>query len=119
MEKKVTKKEMFKEVVEIATKLGRNDIVDFAKHEIELLENKKSTQTATQKANVDIKNKIVEVLKELDQAVTITELLNADQDLKEMVAGSQNKLTALVTQLKNENLVVRTVDKKKAYFSIA
>ena len=50
---KVTKKDMFNEVITIAEGLGRQDIVDFANHEIELLEKKasKSRQTKTQKEN--------------------------------------------------------------------
>lgn len=121
METKITKRNYFEMVIALAQKEGRNDLVQFAQHEIELLDNKKAnkTATATQKANLEIKDKIVEVLGTLGKAVTITELLSADKDLNELVSGSQNKLTALVTQLKNENKVIRTVDKKKAYFSIA
>ena len=115
MEKKVTKKEMFKKVVEMATRLGEEDIAIFANHEIELLENKKTAPTATQKANVELKDKIVEVLATCPNPVTVTELLGT-QDLQ---GFTNQKISALLSQLVKENKVVRTSDKKKAFFTIA
>ena len=38
--KRVTKREYFGEVVKMAESLGRTDIVEFAQHEIELLDKK-------------------------------------------------------------------------------
>ena len=72
--KKMTKKEMFGEVITLATENGRQDIVDFANHEIELLNKKsgKSSQTKTQVENENIKAQIVKALREIGKAVTLS-----------------------------------------------
>ena len=92
--------------------------VDFLLHERELLEKKSSNsgQTKTQKENEVIKEKIVATLKELDRPVMITELQEANAELANF---SNQKISALLTQLVNSKVVNRVVDKKKAYFTLA
>jgi hypothetical protein len=114
--KKLTKKDYFNELKELVK--DRQDLVDFIDHEIELL-SKKSSRTAptkTQVENENIKNVIVDTLKALDKPVIITELQGANPELANY---SNQKISALLTQLVNANIVTRLVDKKKAYFSIA
>lgn len=71
----------------------------------------KSTKpTKNQVRNEELKDKILEVL---DKPMTATEVFNAIPEL-----GSVNKASALLTQLKEDNSIVRTVgEKRKAYFS--
>lgn len=118
MEKKMTKREMFNEVIAIATEVGREDIVEFANHEIELLEKKasKSGSTKTQKENVEIMTRLIEELDTIGKAVTITEMQRFSE-----YAGtfSNQKISALLKKLVDEGKVVKTVDKKKSYFSVA
>jgi len=118
MEKKLTKKEKFAMLKEIVVDMGNDMLVEFIDNEISLLEKKssKSTQTKTQVENENIKDKIVEVLLELDKSVTITELQGANE---EMATYSNQKLSALLKQLVEENRVVRVPDKKKTYFTVA
>jgi len=116
--KKMTKKEMFGEVIALATENGRDDIVEFAQHEIELLNAKKSgnTMTATQKANEEIKAVILEELARVATPMTITEL----QAESEKLAGYSNqKVSALLKQLVDTKAVAKVTDKKKSYFTIA
>ena len=115
--KKLTKREVFSKMLEVS-EIASNDLfVEFIKHELELLDRKssKSTQTKTQIENESIKNAIVESLERVAKAVTITELQELDS---EMANYSNQKLSALLKQLVKENRVVRTVVKKKSYFSI-
>jgi DNA-binding HxlR family transcriptional regulator len=116
--KKLTKKDYFKELKEIVTEIGRTDLVDFIDHEVELLSKKSSkvAPTKTQVENEKIKSVIVDTLKALDRPVVITELQSANEEL---ATYSNQKISALLTQLVNANIVTREVDKKKAYFSIA
>jgi len=118
MEKKLTKKEKFAMLKEIVVDMGNDMLVEFINNEISLLEKKssKSTQTKTQIENENIKDRIVEVLLELDKSVTITELQGANE---EMATYSNQKLSALLKQLVEENRVVRVPDKKKTYFTVA
>ena len=111
----MTKKEMYRN---IATLLADNEeVVAFCDHEIELLENRKSSKkgmTATQKANIEVKDNIVAVLTEMGEAVTITEM-QADERL----AGFSNqKLSALLRQLVDEGTVDKVIEGKKSKFTI-
>ena len=120
MAKKITKKENFMEIVGILGELGREDLVEVMNHEIELLDKKKASgkMTATQVANVAIKDLIINELTKLAKPVTITELLNASEELTNATNGSNQKVSALMTQLvKVDKTVIRTTDGKKALFS--
>ena len=114
-EKKLIKKDYFNMLREIVVSMERQDLVDFIDHEIELLNKKSSrtTLTKTQQENEILKEKIVSTLVELDKYVTITEIQNANIELADL---KNQKITALLTQLVNANIVDRVVDKKKAYF---
>lgn len=115
MEKKVTKKDMFKMIM---GETDNQEIITFCKHEIELLEKKssKNSQTQTQKENEKIKVAILESLVKVAKPVTISELQELDS---EMAQFSNQKLSALLKQLVKNKQVVRTEDKKKARFSVS
>lgn len=119
--KKITKKENFNTIKGILEELGRKDLVEVMAHEIELIEKKasKGKLTKTQVENEGIKALILKVLKASDKPKSITELLNSNSELSQAVGNSNQKLSALMTQLKNANKVVRTQDGKKAVFSLA
>lgn len=119
--KKMTKKETINLLIDVL--MGNQEVedmqifIDFLTRERELLEKKssKSTPTKTQLENENIKNVIVEVLTESDRPLTITEIQKANTGLEVL---SNQKISSLLTQLKEENRVVRTEEKKKAYFSV-
>lgn len=118
---KMTKKDWFatiRAMVEGSGNEREDEILAFIDHEVELLEKKssKSGQTKTQKENAEVVAKIENALREVGKAVTITELQTASE---EMSAYSNQKLSALLKQMVSKGTVVRTEDKKKAYFSLA
>lgn len=115
MEKRITKRDYFNELKGIVA--NRQDLVDFINHELELLDKKSSnkTPTKTQVENEGLKGVIVEVLTNATEPMTITDITNANDKL---VGLSNQKISALLIQLIGANQVVRTSDKKKAYFSI-
>ena len=118
---KMTKKDWFatiRAMVEGSGNEREDEILAFIDHEVELLEKKssKSGQPKTQKENVEVVAKIENALREVGKAVTITELQTASE---EMSAYSNQKLSALLKQIVSKGTVVRTEDKKKAYFSLA
>lgn len=130
---KITKKEYFaivKGIVEASSADNKADIVAFLDHEVELLDKKsgKSKATPTQAANIVTLNVIKEVLGGLDKPVTITELLTdarlqsyteTTKDGEKTIAMTNQKLSSLVKKLVDAGEVVRTEEKKKAYFSLA
>ena len=122
MEKKMTKKEWFAEIKAIveSTQIDNEkkvEMIDFINHEIELLERKhsKSGQTKTQKENIEVMEKIMSVLMEINKPVTITELQNENE---KMAKYSNQKLSALLKKLVDEGRVVKIQEKKKSYFSV-
>lgn len=121
MSNKVTKKENFKAIIEVLANQGKTDLVEVMQHEIELIEKKalNAKMTKNQEANQDIKALMLQALEEVGVPVSITELLAESPELVKATNGSNQKVSALMTQLKNEGKVVRTQDKKKALFSIA
>ena len=119
--KKVTKKENFGAIIEVLKSAGREDLVPVMEHEIALIDKKANSGklTKTQTENESIKALIVKELERVGKPVSITGLLNESPDLAVAVGNSNQKLSALMTQLKNANVVVRTTDKKTALFSLA
>lgn len=113
----MTKREMYARIAEVNA--NDEEIVNFCNHEIELLNHKSSSSskpTKTQIENEAYKSAILEHLRASDRPLTISELMEECTG----IAGLKNqRVSALVTLLKNAELVVRTQDKKKAYFSAA
>lgn len=93
------------------------DFKAFIEREIELLNKKRSNSkpTKTQIENEKIKEKILEVLTDVNEVMTISELMTAD-DLENY---SNQKLSVLCHQLVNEHKIVNTKVKKVSYFKIA
>lgn len=89
----------------------------FIEREIELLNKKcsNSKPTKTQIENEKIKKKILEVLTDVNEVMTISELMTADG----LENYSNQKLSVLCHQLVNEHKVVNTKVKKVSYFKIA
>ena len=81
MERKITKKDRFNQLLAIETVKQNTELVEFIKHEIELLEKKagKSGATKTQKENEEIKSNLVVALAEIGKAVTISEFMKASE----------------------------------------
>lgn len=118
---KVTKRERFAQLMEIvnASQVENSaELVSFIEHEVELLNKKNSRSgkpTKTQVANETIKAQIVSVLERVERPMTVTQLL-AESELADL---SNQKVSALLTQLRESGTVVRTVEKKVAYYSLA
>ena len=69
--------------------------------------------TATQKANMAYKGAILDFM-EVGKKYTISELM---KEVVELTDLSNQRVSALVRQLKDDGLVERTEEKRKAYFS--
>lgn len=108
--KKVTKREMF-EIVK--SRLTNPDEIAFIDHEIELLSRKTSAErkpTATQVENMGYKESILATM-ESGVQYTIGDLMKIVPNLPE--GFSSQRMSAIVTQLKNDGLVIREVDEKR------
>lgn len=89
----------------------------FAANELDLLSKKTSADrkpTKAQQENEGIKAKILAVMD--TTPATVSEIMKRDEVL---TALSNQKVSALMTQLVNDNMVVKTEEKRKSYFALA
>lgn len=120
---KVTKKDMYADLRVLAEDAERNDLVDFIDHEVELLSKKATSKkpTTNQKDNEGIKETILDVLSKATEPMSISELIAGSPKLATQPNGnpmSPQKMSALMSQLEESNLVVKSKDKKRTVFSI-
>ena len=116
--KKITKRERFNSLLSLSEVQANADLVAFIKHEIELLDKKNSGEkklTIQQVANEGIKDAIVEGMEE-NRLYTVTELIKEITECNEL---TNQRVSALLRQLISEGKVVKTIDKRKAYFQLA
>ena len=123
MEKKITKKEMFAQVIAMAqgmeVSVSADEIVAFAEHEIELLNKKAGSkskkETANDAENARLMEVIVETLIGSEKAMTVSELMTVNAELGEL---SNQKVSALMKKLVDGGRVQKSTDKRKSVFSI-
>ena len=119
-EVKVTVADKFDMVIEAlananVTEVNGIDLIEFLNDRKDKATRKSGTKTEKPE-NADIRTAILEYLDTVDNArisvVTkgVNDILGTDY--------TSNKVSAQMTKLKNEGTVVRTVDKKIAYFSL-
>lgn len=112
MTKKMTKKEMFSAML---SKYSFNEEERaFIEHELELLAKKNSAErgmTKIQKENADLQQKILVSLKP-NRLYTVSDVC------KLMGIESNQKVTHLLTALVNDDKLVRTVEKRRAFYSL-
>ena len=116
--KKMTKRDYFNSLLALDEVKANPDYVAFINHELELLDKKNSADkkpTAQQTANDAIKVAILDNMVE-GKMYTITDIIKSVPECADL---TNQRVSALIRQLKDEGVVVRTEDKRKAYFSLA
>jgi hypothetical protein len=93
-------------------------MTEFLEGEKALLIKKASNRkpTATQKANLDLKEKVYEIIKALGEKVSSADILKHVDCPAEITSTS--KITALVGMLKAEGRVVSTTEKNRTFYSV-
>ena len=121
MKDKMTKKDWFETINAFLKESDfehKEEAMSFLNHEIELL-NKKSSggkKTKNQKENEEIKELILVALELFGKPVTVTTMIKENSEMNKL---SSQKLSALLKQLVESEKVVRTVEKRVPYFSLA
>ena len=118
--RKPTQRDRYAEIREILVSAGRDDLVEFVDGRVAQLDKKNSAErkpTAKQVENAGFKADIVAFME------PGTQYLSADitKGVPSIVAAgiSANRVTAMLTQLVNDGAIVRTVDKRKSFYSLA
>lgn len=90
---------------------------EFIKGRIAQLDKKASSssgkQTATQKANAELKDKILAEM-EYGKSYTISDMLKTFECCADL---SNQKVSAVCNQMVKDNLMIKVEDKRKSYFS--
>ena len=113
---KITKKQKFEALLKISAVAENEMLVEFIKHELELLAKKNSAErkpTSTQVVNEGLKEIILDFM-EINHFYSISEMIKTCPELAEL---SNQKVASLIRQLILDNKVIKTMDKRKAYFS--
>jgi hypothetical protein len=113
--KKLTKAEKYAMLKAIPSVAENSVLVEFIDHELELLAKKNSSEkkpTAQQIANDLIKSAILERMVS-GKLYTITDLI---KEIPECADLTNQRVSAVVRQMIDSNLVERIEDKRKAYF---
>ena len=114
----MTKREMFVAIANVAEVAANEEMIAFINHEIELLDNRKTSKkglTKTQKENEGVKAVIAEVLADTGEKMTVTELINDDR----LNGYTNQKISALLRQMVEAGKVIKTIEGKKAFFEVA
>ena len=118
--RKPTKRDNFTTLLTFEQVKSNPALVEFIEHEIALLDKKNSAErkpTPKQVENAGFKSEILAYM-EQGTLYTSADLTKSVPALVE--AGiSANRVTAMLTQLVNDGAVVKTVDKRKSYYSLA
>ena len=117
-EKKMTKREKFEMLKALSEVKANPMLTEFIEHELELLAKKNASEkkpTAQQMANEGLKQTIMDVLTENGGLMTVTDVQKSCAELAEL---SNQRISALLRQLKDDKMVDRVEDKRKAYFTI-
>ncbi len=112
---KKTQRELFTEI------LNGYDLTkeqkEFIEGRIAQLDKKSSSskgkETATQKANAELKDKILAEM-EYGKSYTISDMLKAFECCADL---SNQKVSAVCNQMVKDNLMIKVEDKRKSYFS--
>lgn len=115
--KRLTKRDHFNALLNIAEVSANPTLVEFINHELELLEKKNAADkkpTAQQTANKGICDAILAGMTP-DRLYTITELI---KEIPECADLTNQRVSALVRGMKDSGLIERVEEKRKAYFRV-
>ena len=115
---------LIEEIEEIVKVHGTQEQLEFLNKKKEQIAKKNENKglTATQKTNEVLIDIIKETLSKCDKAVRINELQDLDERLAMTEKGepiSNQKISALLKKLVDNGEVIKTIEKKIAYFKIA
>lgn len=117
---KTTKKDNFNALLAIPAVAENAELKVFIEHELELLikkaENRSNAPTATQKENAEIAKKVSTVMK----SGKLYRLSEIKARIPELASSSgTQRIAAICRKLEENGVLVKTVDKRVIYYSLA
>ena len=120
----MTKRDYYNEIIAIATEIERTDLVEFAKHEIELLDKKKSSGKGKVNETMDKNIELVYNVLSTELRATATELIAKHENellplANDLGVITTQKVSAYLNKLVASGRVKKVAEKKKTYFFVA
>lgn len=119
----MTKREMFAEIIAMVegneVSVSRDEILEFCKHEVELLEKKSSSPrkpTAKQLENAKLKEEIADHLMSVAEPKCIKEIV---EEMPSLAGFTNQRVTHLLTDLVKSGTLTKEYVRKTPYYSIA
>ena len=119
--KKLTKREKLQMLLEVAEVQANPVLVEFINHELELLARKNSTGSLRKPTKTQQENEILlgEITDYFNNVATEPHTIAMLQDNIESLADLTNqKVSALLKKLVDNQILVKFVDKKKTFFAL-
>lgn len=120
MEKKITKKEIYAELLALEEVKSNPMYVEFIQHEIELLSRprkRSGAPTAKQIENQKIGEEIVSIIRELGEPASVKMIKEAaPENIAEL---STQKISAILRTFVNDGVLTKEMVKKVTYYSVA
>ena len=120
-EKKITKRMVVEMMLADEHIVGNEQFKAYLENELELLKKKSENKKATknQEQNMEIKADILAVMVNMAPS-TATEIMNAvkSTDTVQYATLTNQRVSALLKQLIEDNKVVKTIDKKVSKFAL-
>ena len=118
MANKRTKKIILNEILEVEGVKNNVEFTETIQKLIEQIDKKNAYkgETVTQKENAKIIEIIKETLAKMNEKARISDIQDANENLANL---SNQKMSALLKKLVDTGIVIKTIDKKLAYFEIA
>ena len=115
MATKKTQKDFYNDIIKVVSEVGRTDLAEFCEGRIAVLDKKTASRSKkVNEANESIKAIILEVLATMEG--TVTEIQKANDVLGEL---SNQKVSSMLRQLKDEDKVNKRTEGRKSIFSLA
>jgi hypothetical protein len=122
-EKKITKREVVEKMLADSNISSNEMFKAYLENELELLKKKSENRKATknQTENAEIKEVILTVLAEMSNGGRATDIMNAVKsvDTEKYATLTNQRVSAILKQMVEEDTVVKTIDKKVSTFSLA
>lgn len=119
---KVTKADNFKALLNLAEVAARPDLVEFINHELALLAKKSASRKPSKSKTISnaLRDIVFEVLNDASTPMTIAEIQATDNRLTvyDGERVSNQRISSILLCLIDEEIVERTVVKKKNYYAI-
>lgn len=118
---KITKKDRYNEMIAIFDEMGRADLADFAKHELELLAKKNAGKSkvsaAEQEKRDSLANAIVDILENSATAMPNAEIAKAMPT--DFGTVSTQKLTPILSKMVENGVLKAEKVKGRVHYSLA